>query len=69
MVYVMSNRCLKLGGFELFGIFGYYEVVDDILDVAVDKCLQIIYGVVDAVISDAPLGIIIGAYLGRAVAC
>lgn len=44
-------------------------MVYDILDVAVNESLQIIYGVVDAMVGDAALRIIIGPYLCRAVAC
>ena len=59
---------LKFGGLEFFGVFGHDEVVDTVLDVTVDKGLKIIDSVVDAMIGDASLRIIIGAYLGRTVA-
>ena len=43
-------------------------MVDAVLDVSVHKGGEIINGVVDAVVGDASLRIVVGAYLGRAVA-
>ena len=43
-------------------------MVDAVLDVAVDECLEVIDGIVDSVVSDAPLREIVSANLGRSVA-
>lgn len=44
---------------QSFSVFGYDEVVDAVLYVAVHKRLQIVYGIVYAVVGDAALRIIV----------
>ena len=46
---------------QFLGVFSDYELVYHVLDIAVDKGLKIIYGIVDAVVGDAPLRIVVGA--------
>ena len=68
----MNNRrvmtILHFSFLQSFGIFGYDEVVDAVLYVAVHKRLQIVYGIVYAVVGDAALRIIVCTDFGRTVA-
>lgn len=55
---------LKFVLFELLCIFGYGQVVDHVLDIAVEESLQIVDSVADAVVGDAALREVVGANLG-----
>ena len=70
-LFVAAEVCggSELRFLEAFGVLGYDEVVDAVLYVAVHKGGKVVDGVVDAMVSDAPLRIVVGAYLGRAVSC
>ena len=48
-------------------ILGHDQVVDAVLDVAVHEGREVVDRVVDAVVGDAPLRVVVGADLGRAV--
>ena len=59
---------LKFAFFQTFRIFRHNQVVDAVLDVSVHEGGEIVDGVVDAVVRDASLRIVVGAFLGGAVA-
>ncbi len=59
---------LQFALFQSFCIFRHNQVVDAVLDVSVHEGGEIVDGVVDAVVRDASLRIVLGAYLGGAVA-
>ena len=64
-----GSMLLQFGFLKTLSVLGYDEVVDAVLDVSVHECCKVVDGVVDAVVRDAPLGIVVGTYLCRTVAC
>jgi len=50
--------------FQPLGVLGNDKMVNAIADVAVHKGCEVIYRVVDAVVGDASLRIVVGAYFG-----
>ena len=54
---------------ESLGILGDNEMIDAILDIACHEGLEIVDGVVDAMVGDAALREVVGTDLGTAVAC
>ena len=63
----VHDGILKLALLDAFSVFGDREAVDAVLNVAVHKGGEVVDGVIDAVVSDATLGKVIGADLGRTV--
>lgn len=64
----ISNLSLKFGLLQTVCVLGHCEAVDAFLYVAVHKCLQIINGIVYAMVGDASLRIVVGADFCGAVA-
>ena len=58
----------EFGLFHSLSVFSQYEMIDTVLDVSVHKGWEIVDCVADAVVGDAALWIVVGAYLGRTVA-
>ena len=63
------NSLLQFGFLEFLGVLGHNEMIDAVLDVTVHKGGQIVDGITDTVVGDAPLGIVVSADFGRAVTC
>lgn len=68
-LYMMRVGLSTYGGFELLGVLGELEGFDEVLDVAVHEGGEVVHRVADAVVGDAALGVVVGAYFLGAVAC
>mgnify|MGYP007026104471 CR=1 FL=1 len=63
--YGLLITALQFALFQSFCIFRHNQVVDAVLDVSVHEGGEIVDGVVDAVVRDASLRIVVGAYLAE----
>ena len=62
------NALLQFGFFHSLGILGHGKCVDHVLNVAAEESLQVVGSVAYAVVGDAALWEVVGAYLCTAVA-
>ena len=53
--------------FHSFCILGDDELINAVLNITVEKGIEVVDGVVDSVIGDTPLREVVGADLGRSV--